>query len=119
MTLSNKDEKRLIEIRRGRVLQLMSEGHTVGSEIAQILNVSEPTISRDLTYLENQAAESLKSHIQTRIPLTVNICYVGYQSLIKRSYDILDNTPNLKPTEKTEIIKLISYLYEQIQEFIA
>ena len=56
-----------IEWRRGRVLELSSQGMTE-REIATILKVGKTTVDRDLAYLNKQAQDSLKTHIQQRLP---------------------------------------------------
>jgi len=43
-----------LEWRRSKVLELISQGYNQ-SEISRILQISQPTINRDLTHLRQQA----------------------------------------------------------------
>ena len=45
-----------LEWRRSKVLELSSQGHSQ-PEIARILQISQPTVNRDLGYLRVQARE--------------------------------------------------------------
>lgn len=49
-----------LEWRRSKVLELSSQGYTK-SEIANTLQVSQPSVNRELTYLAMQAQENLRN----------------------------------------------------------
>jgi len=55
------NKKRQIELRRQRVLELHSQGLTQEQIAAQIVAVSQPTISGDLAYLEKESINLLKN----------------------------------------------------------
>jgi DNA-binding CsgD family transcriptional regulator len=57
---SQMKEKDKLEWRRTKVLELSSKGQSQ-VEIARILQISEPTISRDLAYLRQQAKSNIKT----------------------------------------------------------
>jgi DNA-binding CsgD family transcriptional regulator len=46
-----------IEWRRSKVQELSSQGYNQ-SEISRILQISQPTINRDISYLRNQAKQN-------------------------------------------------------------
>jgi transcriptional regulator len=52
---------------QNQILELSSQGNTQ-SDIAKTLHVGEATISRDISYLRQQAHENLKTHIQDKVP---------------------------------------------------
>jgi transcriptional regulator len=51
-----------LEWRRNKVLELASQGYNQ-SEISRILQISQPTINRDLSYLRHQAKTNIKRYI--------------------------------------------------------
>ncbi len=51
-----------VEWRRSKVLELSSQGYNQ-SEISRILQISQPTINRDLSYLTQQAKDNIKRYI--------------------------------------------------------
>jgi DNA-directed RNA polymerase specialized sigma24 family protein len=53
-----------LEWRRSKVSELASQGYNQ-SEISRILQISQPTINRDLSYLRQQAKESIKTFSNT------------------------------------------------------
>lgn len=65
-----------IEWRRNKVLELASKGHNQ-SEISRILQISQPTINRDLSYLRKQAKNNIKKYIDERLPEEYEKCLVG------------------------------------------
>ena len=69
--LSTQVERRQIEWRRAKVLELSSQGHTQ-REIADTIHVGIGTINRDMGYLRNEAQENLRLTYMT-----------GYQRNIK------------------------------------
>ena len=55
--LSTTVNKNKLEWRRSKVLELPSQGYTQ-SEIAKTLQISQPSVNRDLAYLAKQAQEN-------------------------------------------------------------
>jgi transcriptional regulator len=49
-----------LEWRRSKVQELASQGYNQ-SEISRILQISQPTINRDLSYLRQQAKDNIKN----------------------------------------------------------
>ena len=50
-----------LEWRRSKVLELSSQGHSQ-PEIARILQISQPTVNRDIGYLRGQARQNLQKY---------------------------------------------------------
>jgi hypothetical protein len=87
---SAKRERSQIEWRRNKVHQLLVRGHNQ-YEIADILKISQPTISRDLDFLRKQAHQDLQTHIQLKLPEEYRRCLSGMNEVLKLSWQIADN----------------------------
>ena len=59
--------QRQIEWRREKVLELASDGYGV-REIARILEISHPTVSRDIQRLRHKAKEQIRKYIDEQVP---------------------------------------------------
>ena len=56
-----------LEWRRNKVSELSSQGYNQ-SEKSRILQISQPAINRDLSYLRQQATTNIKRYIDERLP---------------------------------------------------
>ena len=56
-----------LEWRRNKVQELASQAYNQ-LEISRILQISQPTINRDLAYLRQQAKSNIKKYIDERLP---------------------------------------------------
>jgi Trp operon repressor len=65
--LSTQVEHQQIEWRRAKVLELSSQGRSQ-REIADTIHVGIGTVNRDLAYLNKQAQDNLKAHVQEHLP---------------------------------------------------
>jgi transposase len=63
----DKEGSSRIDWRRNKVQELSSQGHSQ-REIAQILQVSNGTVNRDLSYLRQQAKSNIRRYIDERLP---------------------------------------------------
>ena len=86
-----------VQWRRAKVLELSSQGYTQ-IEIATQLQVDEPTISRDMACLNQQAQESLQRHIHEVVPSEFQKCMVGMKNNLKETLEIAATSadPRLK-----------------------
>jgi hypothetical protein len=92
--LSTQVERRQIEWRRAKVLELSSQGHTQ-REIADTIHVGIGTINRDMTYLRNEAQENLKTHIQDKLPEEYQNCMTGINQVLKICWEIVNKSRNI------------------------
>jgi predicted transcriptional regulator len=83
-----------LEWRRSKVLELSSQGHSQ-PEIARILQISQPTVNRDIGYLRGQARQNLQKHIQDKLPEEYQNCMVGINQVLKICWDIVNRTRNV------------------------
>ena len=98
----------MIEWRRGKVLELSSQGHNQ-SEIAQIMQVGISTINRDAIFLRQQAQENLKIHVQQKLPEEYQRCLTGMNQVLKLSWQIANNnTPKQNGQDHNDNINTIT-----------
>jgi predicted transcriptional regulator len=80
-----------IEWRRSKVHELASQGYN-RSEISRILQISQPTINRDIIYLRQQAKTNIKRYIDQRLPEEYEKCMVGLTSILKEAWNTSQQT---------------------------
>jgi DeoR/GlpR family transcriptional regulator of sugar metabolism len=81
-------EQDLISLRRSRVMDLLAQGYTNQREIAQLLNVSEPTVSRDIAYITRESKENLDHFVAKRIPLESERCHMALNLILRKAFEI-------------------------------
>jgi DNA-binding transcriptional regulator LsrR (DeoR family) len=69
-----------IEWRRSKVQELSSQGYNQ-SEISRILQISQSTINRDITYLRQQAKANIKKYIDERLLEEYEKCLTGLAAI--------------------------------------
>ncbi|MGB8032897.1 MAG: helix-turn-helix domain-containing protein [Nitrososphaeraceae archaeon] len=79
------------EWRRSKVQELASQGYTQ-SEISRILQISQPTINRDWSYLRQQAKDNIKRYIDERLPEEYEKCLVGLNAITKEAWNTAEQT---------------------------
>src|ERR687886_7365 len=93
-----------IEWRRNKVQELASQGYNQ-SEISRILQISQPTINRDIAYLRQQAKSNIKRYIDERLPEEYEKCLVGLNMIKKEAWNTAQNTKDNK--EKIQALSLV------------
>jgi hypothetical protein len=84
-----------LEWRRKKVLELSSQGRSQ-PEIARILQISQPTVNRDMSYLRQEAKENIRRYIDEKLPLEYQKCLVGLDSILSKTWDIANNIDSLE-----------------------
>ena len=115
--MNREEESRIISLRQSRVAELLAQGYTNQSEIAHKLNVSEPTISRDIQFLNRKAQENLKVHVERRIPFEKEKCYIGLNLVLKKAFEIT-NLDSAKISEKVAALQVVLTTYDKMWEVI-
>ncbi len=82
-----------INWRRHLVMQYLASGYNQ-AEIAQKLQKATATISRDVSYLQQQAKQNYKSHIEEKIPFEVEQTLALFKKIKKQAIEIAENAPN-------------------------
>jgi transposase len=94
-----KQEKDRIDWRRNKIQELSSQGHSQ-REIAQILQVSNGTVNKDLSYLRRQAKSNIRRYIDERLPEEYEKCL-----LLLIAAAMKTTTKNLKSLIMTTTMK--------------
>ena len=94
--------------RRNKVQELTSQGYNQ-SEISRILQISQPTINRDLAYLRQQAKANIKKYIDERLPEEYEKCLVGLTAVLKEAWNTAANTEDRR--EKIQALSLAIECY--------
>src|ERR1044072_1447578 len=97
-----------IDWRRSKVQELSSQGHSQ-REIAQILQVSNGTVNRDLSILRRQAKDNIKRYIDERLPEEYEKCLVGLTAITKEAWNTAQNTEDKR--EKIQALSLAKECY--------
>jgi hypothetical protein len=95
-----------IEWRRNKVQELASQGYN-HSEISKILQISRPTITRDIYHLRQQAKHNIKTYIDERLPEEYEKCLVGLNAITKEAWNTAHQTE-----DKRENIQALSLAKE-------
>jgi len=80
-----------IEWRRSQVLELSSQGQTE-RQIATVLQVGKTTVHKDLAYLSRQAKESLRTHVQDKLPEEYQKSMVGINQVLNMAWSIVNKS---------------------------
>jgi predicted transcriptional regulator len=97
-----------LEWRRSKVQELASQGYNQ-SEISRILQISQPTINRDLSFLRQQAKTNIKRYIDERLPEEYEKCLVGLTAITKEAWNTAANTEDKR--EKIQTLSLAKECY--------
>jgi hypothetical protein len=104
-----------LEWRRSKVQELANQGYNQ-SEISRILQISQPTINRDITYLRQQAKDNIKKFIDERLPEEYEKCLVGITSILKEAWITCQNTEDKR--EKIQALSLAKECYSMKLELL-
>jgi predicted transcriptional regulator len=97
-----------IEWRRSKVQELSSQGYSQ-SEISRILQISQPTINRDITYPRQQAKHNIKRYIDERLPEEYEKCLVGLNAITREAWNTANQTEDKR--EKIQALSLAKECY--------
>ena len=103
------DTKLAIEWRRGKVLDLCSQGNNQ-SEISRILQISIATINRDIFYLRRESKQNIQRYIDEKLPEEYSKCLVGLDLLLKENWNI-SQEPDIERREKIQALSLAKDVY--------
>jgi IS30 family transposase len=101
-------ESSRIDWRRSKVQELSSQGHSQ-REIAQILQVSNGTVNRDLSYLRQQAKHNIKRYVDERLPEEYEKCLVGLTAILREAWNTSQQAEDRK--EKIQALSLAKECY--------
>jgi predicted transcriptional regulator len=100
--------KMQVEWRRAKVLEMISKGNSQ-TEIAGILQVDLSIVSRDVSYLRQQAKQNIKRYIDERLPEEYEKCLVGLTSILKEAWNAATDAEDKR--EKIQALSLAKECY--------
>jgi predicted transcriptional regulator len=92
--------------RRSKVRELIVKGYN-HYEIANMLQIPRPTITKDMQYLRNQDKENLQNHVQERLPQEYENCMTGINRVLQLTWEIAE-----KPTDDKTRLQAFAQLNE-------
>jgi uncharacterized protein (UPF0147 family) len=88
------------------VFDLSSKGYNQ-NRISAILHVSQALVSLDLAQLRRDAANSMKSYLEEKLPLIYQECYEGISQVISRCWEMI-NDQNTPIQTRVQLLALVS-----------
>lgn len=101
--------------RRNKVKELLARGYRQ-HDIASTLHISQPTISRDIHYIQQEMRKSAENHDKHRFEVHRNNL-LGLDEMIKKLWTIADS-PKTGSKEKIKAITLMDQLYRERLDLI-
>jgi hypothetical protein len=83
----------------------------LSSQIADIIQVGIGTVNRDLAFLNKQAQDNLKTHIQEKLPEQYQKCINGLNQVLKMGCNIV-NGDSSSPANRLQALALVSDSYK-------
>ena len=108
-------ERDRIDWRRSKVQELSSQGHSQ-REIAQILQVSNGTVNKDLWILRQQAKTNIKRYIDERLPEEYEKCLIGLTAITKEAWNTTHDTEYKR--EKIQALSLAKECYSMKMDLL-
>ncbi len=108
MSTNMSQKKDNIEWRRNKVQELLVKGYN-HYEIASTLQISRPTITRDIQYLSECAKQNIKKYIDERLPEEYEKCLVGLAAITKEAWNTANQTEDKR--EKIQALSLAKECY--------
>jgi predicted transcriptional regulator len=96
--------------RRSKVKELITRNYAQ-YEIANILHISQPTISRDIKYLQKEIKKSTENYREHLFETSRNTL-LGVDEAIKKLWTIVDS-PKTEAKEKVKAITLMREYYKE------
>ncbi|MGH9987963.1 MAG: hypothetical protein ACRD8W_28825 [Nitrososphaeraceae archaeon] len=92
-----------LEYRRDRIVSLYSEGRN-HSQIAKILHISRPTVTRDLHIRMEQTKKKVNEFLEERLPFESEVCRVGLSKVLEKVWNIIND----KQSSEKAILQALS-----------
>jgi hypothetical protein len=111
MRQTNTKKQQQLEWRRNKINELSVKGY-LQSEITKIFDIDKSTVSRDITFLKEEAKETIKNHIQDKLPYEYSKCISGLEEIIKESWIVATQAEKIGNTkDKLQSLALIKDTY--------
>jgi DeoR/GlpR family transcriptional regulator of sugar metabolism len=97
-------------------MELSSQGYSQ-VEISRTLQISEPTISRDIDYLRQQSKQKIRKYIDETLPEEYEKCLVGITSILREAWNTSQNA-EINKKEKIHALTLAKECYSMKLELL-
>jgi hypothetical protein len=99
-------QRKLALHRKSMVFDLSSKGYNQ-NRISAILHVSQALVSMDLAQLRRDAANSMNSYLEEKLPLIYQECYEGISQVISRCWEMI-NDVNTPTQTRVQLLALVA-----------
>jgi hypothetical protein len=106
--VNNVNNNNALQWRRNKFQELASQGYNQ-SEISRVLQISQPTINRDLSFLRQQSKSNIKRYIDERLPEEYEKCLVGLIAILREAWTTSQQTEDKR--EKMQALSLSKECY--------
>src|SRR5215211_3340461 len=107
-----------LEWRRNKVQELSIKGFGL-TDISRMLKIPKSTISRDIEYLRQEANETIRNHIQERLPYEYSKVIKGLEEIIKESWILVAHSEKIGNTkDKLQSLALIKDTYSEKMDLL-
>ncbi len=112
MRKTNTKKQQQIEWRRNKINELSVKGFSQ-SEISRMLEIDKSIVSKDITFLKEEAKETIKNHIHDKLPYEYKKCVQGLEEIIKESWIIVSRSEKIgNNKDKISSLALIKDTYK-------
>ena len=80
------------------------------------MQISQPTINRDITYLRQQAKNNIKRYIEERLPEEYEKCLVGLTAILREAWSTSYHTEDKR--EKIQALSLAKECYSMKMDLL-
>jgi transcriptional antiterminator len=115
-TRNTANNRILIQERREKIWALLTRGNMKGYEIAKELNVSPPTVARDIKFLIAESQNYLNNLAKETLPFMYQISIEGIRDIIRECWAIYqsENTRGVNMYQRISALKLAKECNEAI-----
>ena len=118
MTRRSDKNQQQIEWRQSQVLQYAAYGYSE-REIATKLQISQPTIHRDLVILKRRAKEDIRKYIDEQVPFEYKKTLAGLEDIIKYASNIMSDESSENTKEKMQAASIRIQAYNMKMEMVS
>jgi hypothetical protein len=111
MRQTNTKKQQQIEWRRNKINELSVKGFSQ-SEIVRMLEIDKSAVSRDMIFLKEEAKDTIKNHIQDKLPYEFTKCISGLEEIIKEAWIVATHAEKIgNNKDKLQSLALIKDTY--------
>ncbi|HET6589197.1 MAG TPA: HTH domain-containing protein [Candidatus Nitrosocosmicus sp.] len=115
----HRSNNKTIAERREKVMILLTKG-LKGYQIAEALDLTPSTVSRDINYLSKESNDNLKSLVQKSLPFLYSTSIEGIKSVLKECWIIYESdNASINYLHKLNSLKLAKECNESLFKLVA